>query len=205
MIQSKKSLVIALVVAVPMILTACAPVEVQRVDPNQEIALTDRWNAKDSELVATAMIEDMLSFPWIAKHNTRYQQRPTVVIQRVGNESHEEIEVATFINDLKRSLIRSGEVDFVALTQERRMVRKERAENEVHRRAGTGAASGQETGANYALSGVINSFVDSSGGKRVTSYQIDLKLIDMETNLEVWNGQKKIQKLQTKNKFLGIL
>ncbi len=121
MIQSKKSLVIALVVAVPMILTACAPVEVQRVDPNQEIALTDRWNAKDSELVATAMIEDMLSFPWIAKHNTRYQQRPTVVIQRVGNESHEEIEVATFINDLKRSLIRSGEVDFVALTQERRM------------------------------------------------------------------------------------
>ncbi len=204
MIQQGKCFVLALVVALPMIFTGCAAVEVQRVDASKEIALTDRWNAKDSELVATAMIEDMLSFPWIAKHNTRYQQRPTVVIQRVGNESHEEIEVATFINDLKRSLIRSGEVDFVALTQERRRVRKERAENEVHRRAGTGAASGQETGANYALSGVINSFVDSAGGKRVTSYQIDLKLIDMETNLEVWNGQKKIQKLQKKNKFLGI-
>jgi len=35
----------------------------------------------------------------------------------------------------------------------------------------------------------------------VTFYQVDLKLVDMESNIEVWNGQKKIQKLQEKSKF----
>jgi len=28
-----------------------------------------------------------------------------------------------------------------------------------------------------------------------------MKLVDMESNIEVWNGQKKIQKLQEKSSF----
>ena len=41
-----------------------------------------------------------------------------------------------------------------------------------------------------------DSIVDEAGKKRVTFYQVDMKLINMESNREVWNGQKKIQKLQ---------
>ena len=57
---------------------------------------------------------------------------------------------------------------------------------------------GQETGANFALSGSINSFVDQLDDTRVTSYQVDMKLIDMTTNREVWNGQKKIKKVMSR-------
>jgi len=45
---------------------------------------------------------------------------------------------------------------------------------------------------------VINSYVDQLKDKRVTYYQVDLKLIELLTNREVWIGTKKIQKLMTK-------
>jgi hypothetical protein len=47
----------------------------------------------------------------------------------------------------------------------------------------------------------LNSIVDQVGGDRVTFYQVDMKLIDMANNREVWNGQKKIKKLQEKGGF----
>ena len=56
-------------------------------------------------------------------------------------------------------------------------------------------------GFDFAISGSINSIVDQVGGDRVTFYQVDMKLIDMANNREVWNGQKKIQKLQEKGGF----
>lgn len=182
-------------------LTACQTVSVARVDSNQEIALTDKWNDKDSQLTAQAMIEDMLTFPWIADHQRQKNRRPTVIIQRIRNKSHEHIATETFINDLKRAMIRSGQVDFVASSDVRADVRTERADQELNASIDTQAEMGEETGADYALSGSINSTVDQLNGKRVTSYQVDLRLIDMTSNREVWNGQKKLKKLQERSRF----
>lgn len=181
-------------------LQGCASKKISRVDSNQEIALSDRWNDKDSQLVAEEMIKDMLSFPWAADFElANGGQKPTVIIQRVTNKSHEHISAETFINDLKRAIIRSRKAQFVAGGGERERLRDERKDQELN--AAQAKQMGNETAADFALSGVINSFVDQSGGDRVTSYQVDLKLINMETNVEVWNGQKKIKKFQEKSSF----
>ena len=183
-------------------MAGCSSVEVSRISGDQEVALTDRWNDKDSELVSTEMISDMLSFPWRRNYSaTASKPVPTVIIQRIRNKSHEHIVVEAFVNDLKRQLIRSGSVDFVSSGAERRDIREERRDQELNATASTAKQMGQETGADFALSGSINSFVDQLDGKRVTAYQVDLKLIDMTTNREVWNGQKKIKKLQEKKRF----
>ena len=55
-------------------------------------------------------------------------------------------------------------------------------------------AWGREHGADYMLSGVINSIEDQEGGEKIAFYQIDLSLIDLERNTKVWQGQKKIKK-----------
>lgn len=169
---------------------------VERVDPNQEIALTDRWNDEDSRLVAKEMMQDMLTFPWLSRYNMSVDdaRRPTVIIHSIRNKTSEHIPSETFINDIKRELLRSGEVDFVVSGDERDEVREERRDQELNASSETQAQMGQETGANFALSGSINSFVDQLDDTRVTSYQVDMKLIDMTTNREVWNGQKKIKK-----------
>jgi len=182
------------------LLTACGGTRVNRVDAGQEIALTDKWNDKDSQLVSEEMIGDMLSFPWIRDFKrANGGDKPTVIIQRVRNKSHEHISAETFLNDLKRAIIRSGDARFVASSDERADVREERADQELN--AKNAKTMGNETAADFALSGSINSFVDQLDGDRVTTYQVDLKLINMETNEEVWNGQKKLKKLQEKSSF----
>ena len=98
-------------------------------------------------------------------------------------------------------MLRSGKVDFVANSELRKDIRAERADQELNARAETQAPMGEETGADYALSGTINSIVDELDGKRVTSYQIDLRLINMRSNREAWNGQKKLKKVQERSKF----
>lgn len=185
-------------------LSGCGGVKVNRVDPQKEIALTDRWNATDSRLVSEEMIDDMLSFPWISRweqDNPGRMRQPTVIVLSVTNRSHEHIEVNTFINDLRRAMTRSGRVDFVAGGDVRDEIRAERKEQEFNATAETAAKLAAETGANFALSGSIDSWVDQLKGDRVTNYQIDLRLIDIQTNREVWSGQKNLQKHQKRSKF----
>jgi len=177
----------------------CATNKVSRISANEEVALSDRWNAKDSELVANEMIDDMLSFPWARDFELDNNRRPTVIISRIRNKSHEHIAIDTFVNDIKRAIIRSGRADFVAAGEEREAIREERRDQELNAR--NAKEQGQENAADFALSGAVNSIVDQVGGDRVTFYQVDMKLIDMENNREVWNGQKKIQKLQEKSSF----
>lgn len=184
------------------LITGCASksTRVSRVDTNTEIALTDRWNDKDSQLVSEEMIQDMLSFPWIRDFRANNNgDKPTIIIQRVRNKSHEHISAETFLNDLKRAIIRSGDAYFVASGAERSDVRDERADQEIN--AANAKQMGNEQAADFALSGSINSFVDQLDGTRVTTYQVDLKLINMENNIEVWNGQKKLKKLQEKDSY----
>lgn len=190
-----------LLIACSITLAGCKSTEVRRVDASQEVALSDKWNGKDSQLVSEAMINDMLSFPWVKEHLAKHGNRPTIIIQSVRNKSHQHIAVDTFLNDLKRSILRSGQADFVASADIRDEIRNERKDQELNASLETQKEMGQEHGADYALSGTINSFLDEQGGSRVTFYQVDLRLIDMTTNREVWNGQKKIQKVQERSRY----
>lgn len=190
---------LAALVGLSVLITSGCSTKVSRLDEGVEVALSDRWNAKDSELVANEMINDMLSFPWARDFQFDHNKRPAVIVQHIANKSHEHIAIDTFINDIKRAVIRSGRAEFVVGGDERDNIREERREQELNSR--NAKAQGQEDAADFALSGSINSIVDQVGKQRVTFYQVDLKLIDMETNREVWNGQKKLQKLQQKKAF----
>jgi uncharacterized protein (TIGR02722 family) len=178
----------------------CSTQKVQRVDAQKEIALTDKWNDEDSRQVSNEMIQDMLSFPWARDFSAvNSGKKPTIIVLNVRNKSHEHIAVDTFTNDIKRAIIRSGQASFVAGGDERLDLRGERKDQELNARDAKRQAN--EKAADYALSGSINSIVDQVDGDRVTFYQVDLKLIDMESNIEVWNGQKKIKKLSERSSF----
>ena len=202
--QTSKSILVAvLVLGTVVFVNGCGKsVEVARVDSGKEIALTDKWNDEDSRLVAEEMINDMLSYPWISQFNQRFPgKEPLVTVQRVRNKSHEHIAVDTFVNDIKRAVIRSGKAGFIATLEERQDTRAELADQDMNASADTRMEMGEEDGANFALSGTINSIVDQLDGQRVTYYQVDLKLINLQTAREVWNGSKKIKKFMERKSF----
>jgi len=179
-------------VAALAILTGCAT-EVKRMDVGEVKDISGHWNDTDSRLVAEEMIRDCLSRPWLTRAS-QGGKSPTVIVGTVRNQSHEHIATDTFVENLQRELINSGKVEFVASKGERGDVRDERLDQDTNAAEETRKAHGQETGADFMLSGSINSIQDKEGGKSVVLYQTNLKLLNMKTNQIAWNGEKKIRK-----------
>jgi uncharacterized protein (TIGR02722 family) len=180
--------------AILLLCAGCATTQVRRMDVNEVKDLSGRWNDTDSRLVAEEMVQDSLARPWIVNAQMRKGAPPTIIVQSVRNNSMEHINTDTFVEDLQRSLINSGRVQFVANSFERGELRAERVDQDTNASDATRKVHGQETGADFALSGTINSVQDRDGGESVVLYQVNLKMIDVQSNHIVWNGQKKIKK-----------
>lgn len=174
-------------------LVACAPT-ITREDPNSVKDLSGNWNDTDSRKVSQEMIQDVLSQRWLSKFTAKKNQMPTVIVGKVRNLSHEHINTRTFIADIQRALINSGEVSFVASSEERGEIRSERKDQDLHASEATRKAMGNEAGADFMLQGTINTIIDAIKGEQVRFYQVDLTLIDLSSNRMVWAGQQKIKK-----------
>ena len=175
-------------------LSGCGGTKVERMDVTEGKDISGSWNDTDSRLVAEEMIRDCLSRPWLAKASSKGGKAPTVIVGTVRNQSHEHIATDTFVEDLQRELINSGKVEFVASRDERGEVRDERLDQDTNSTEESRKAHGQESGADFMLSGIISSIQDKEGGQAVMFYQTNLKLVDMKSNGISWNGQKKIKK-----------
>jgi len=186
--------------ALMFLLAACNPT-VSRVESDSVTDLSGNWNDTDSRLVAQEMIQDVLSRGWLSKFNRANGKAPTVIVGTVRNLSHEHINTRTFIADMERELINSGEVEFVASAKDREEIRSEVKDQDLHATEESRKAMGQEIGADFMLQGTINSIVDAVSGEQARFYQIDLTLIQLGTNRKVWVGQKKIKKTVEKGGF----
>lgn len=189
---------IAALLLVPFVF-ACSP-SVKRVETNLVKDVSGGWNDTDAQMVAQEMITDCLQGGWYNKYLTRKGKEPVVIVGTVVNNSSEHINTGVFVEEMQRALINSGKVEFVASKNERGEVRAERLEQDEFASEETRKAFGREVGADFMLSGVLNSVVDKSGSKALVFYQANLKLINIETNQIVWNGQKQIKKYVKRSK-----
>jgi uncharacterized protein (TIGR02722 family) len=183
------------------VLSACGT-KVERLDESKAVDLSGGWNDTDSRAVSQEMIQDSLSRPWLQEFRGRPgQTRPAVIVGEVRNLSHEHINTNTFTLDLERSLINSGKVDFVATKDERKGIRDERKDQDLNSREDTRNAMGRELGADFMLTGTINTIVDPNGSEQLLFYQVNMTLISLKDNRKVWVGQKDIRKLVTRSKI----
>ncbi len=184
-------------VTAAMVLGACAT-KVERMEVEEVQDLSGQWNDTDSRLVSEEMIADVLSRPWRSAFEQQNGKLPTVIVGGIRNLSQEHINVNTFVRDMERALINSGQVSFVASSEERGEIRGERMDQDLHAREDTRKPMGQEIGADFMLKGEINTIIDKEGKRQVRFYQVDLTLISLADNRKVWVGQKKIKKFVTK-------
>lgn len=189
-------LVVMIALAYASILSSCADRKVSRVNTNEVIDLSGRWNDTDSRLVSEEMTQDLLGAKWLPVYESQHNnKRPVVVVGTVMNKSHEHINSETFIKDIEKAIIRNGSVRLVQAGEKRQELRTERDEqNQGYTSADTAKKWGLELGADFMLQGTINSIVDSYKKEKVVYYQIDLELTNLETNEVVWMGDKKIKK-----------
>ena len=187
-----------LLLAVPFVF-ACSP-KVKRVETNLVKDVSGGWNDTDAQMVAQEMITDCLNSGWYSKFVNKAGKEPVVIVGSVVNNTMEHINTGVFVEEMQRALINSAKVDFVASAAERGEIRTERLDQDEFASEETRKAFGKEVGADFMLSGVLNSVVDKADSKALVFYQANLKMINLETNQIVWNGQKQIKKYVTRSK-----
>jgi len=181
-------------VTIAILVIGCGGKTVSRVDPDTTIDLSGYWNDTDSRLVSEEMISDALGANWYTDYMQGEGDKPTVIVGTVRNKSSEHIAVSTFIGDIERAFVNSGRVRVVATAEERGELRDERMDQGQFASDDTIKKFGREHGADFMLIGTISSILDQEGGDQVRAYQVDMTLVDIETNEKTWIGQKKIKK-----------
>ena len=199
--KTRIALTALLAIVAAMALGCSSKKVVTRVDTGEVIDLSGRWNDTDSRLVSEEMISDCLSRPWKMQHATDTGKRPVIIVGVIRNKTTEHIAVGTFVGDIEKSFINSGDVDIVASPEERKQVRDERGDQQKYSSEASMKEWGREVGADYMLGGVINAIEDQEKGEKVIFYQVDLNLIHLETNRKVWLGQKKIKKFVARKAY----
>jgi hypothetical protein len=198
--------IISLLVVITIILTlGCAQQTrtVARISTDEVTDLRGDWNDTDSRLVAENMVKDLLYRPWLSNFVSDEDRQPVVIVGTVRNKSTEHIQTETFVKDIERELVNSGQVEFVADAKARDEIRKERMEQQSFASDDTAKRLAAESGADFMLQGTITSNVDAIDGKEAKFYQVDLELINVESNKKVWIGSKEIKKFvqKAKNKW----
>lgn len=161
---------------VVLALTACATSMLQR--PLETSGdLSGRWSDTDSRVTAEAMVKEALAQPWPRRFTQVNGRKPVVNVGPVVNRTDEQLNTQTFVKDLERTLGNAGQVQFVANTGQR-----------------------QESGADFMLQGVMTTLMGEPDGTQAVFYQVDLELIDLASEVKVWQGQKKIKKVVERRK-----
>jgi penicillin-binding protein activator len=194
---------IGIVTLVLLSLAGCAQeTRITRVDSGVVTDLSGRWNDTDSRIVAESMVKEALEYPWLNNFSSSKRRQPVVVVGTIQNSSHEHINVNTFVADLERELTNSQKVTFVAGKGDREELRTERKEQAMYAREDTQKAPGKEIGADYMMKGTIATILDEVDGTKAVFYQVDLQMVDLESNAKVWFGQKKIKKVVEKKRTI---
>ncbi len=182
---------------------SCVSRKIERTSVDTVTDLSGRWNDTDSRLVSEQMIHDMLSRSWIDEFRAVKNKKPAIIAGYVKNRSSEHIETTTFVKDIERALINSGKASVVASSSERNQIRAERLDQQSSASLETIKQLGEEIGADFILIGLIVTQNDALDKKSTVVYQVDLELINIETNAKSWIGTKKIKKLITQRSIRG--
>ncbi len=185
-----------------LVLGACASgPRVTRTASDEVIDLSGFWNDTDSRMVSEEMIGDSLKRAWIDDWRGATGEKPTVIVGSVRNRSSEHINTHTFSKDLERAFVNSGRIRVVAASDERGGLRDERLDQLRNSTIDTAKSMGKELGADFMLIGSIDTIIDAAGGTNLRFYQVDLELVNLESNEKVWIGQKKIKKLVERSRY----
>lgn len=186
----QKVFVVALLV---MVVAGCGR-SVTRINPDQSIDLSGRWNDSDSRMVAQTMIDELLNSDKFKDYAKTLGKKPAIVVGLIKNKTSEHIDADNYIKKVELAIYNSNVADLVESDSFRDKLRQERAEQQDFANPTTAAQWGKETGANLMLFGEMTSETDVYNKKRVVNYVTTLFLTDMETNKRIWYGQKEIKK-----------
>ena len=168
---------------------SCGSTSVKRYDAKDNVKdLSGYWNDNDVNQGSTTLIDSCLKSKRIANFTKTNGRAPVVILGTIRNKSVEHIDTSILSKRFQNVIINDGTLEFVADATQRDELRAEKydqAENAYE----TAKSIGNETAADFMLQGSVTTIVDTEGRQQVRTYQVDMQLIDLETNKIIWSDQ----------------
>jgi len=174
--------------SVVAILSGCAATT-RTLDPNAEQHYDASYDFSDKKQIVRTLTESLLSTPNVS---TEASSKPVIIVYGVDNETSEHINTGGITDDIRLSLIKSGEYRFLN--------RKQRAnaqEETDFQYAGyvppeQRIIEGRQLGANYILSGTLRSIEKKQARqwrlnkKELIYYSMNMELTDLQSGEISW-------------------
>jgi uncharacterized protein (TIGR02722 family) len=163
--------------------------KVSRVDASAQTDISGYWNDTDARIVCKSLIDDCLSSPRVDQAIKAKRGPPKVIVGRFKNDSSEHIDTSIITTIMEETIFNSGKLDFVAGGSTRDELRAERQDQLSNASEATAAAIGNETGADFMLTGSVKAMVERAGNLTVRTYFVTAEMTNIETTDRMWMKQ----------------
>ena len=186
---------LTILASLALIFSGCSSApKVNRVEPDKQIDLSGSWNDTDVRQVCNSLIRDCLNSDSVSSFITQFSAQnngrlPAVIVGAFRNNSSEHIDTTIISKSMEIAIVNSGKLDFVAGGDTRSEIREERDDQQQNASEATASALGNETGANFMLTGAVKMIEDRAGNAAVRSYFVSAELTNIETNRRLWMGE----------------
>jgi len=182
-------------------LSACAN-KVSYGDAGAVETVNTDFGSTDLQQTSVALVDSLLTFEPLVK--VFENRRPVLFIDTVQNKTSEHIDTESITDTISTKLINTGKFRFVDMTK----VNAVKKQYDYQISSGlvseeTAVKVGRQIGAEYMLYGNISSIIKRDSKTKDAYYKVTLKLMDIESGIVEWQGEKEFRKQQSKT-LLGL-
>jgi hypothetical protein len=202
-LSRKLSLQITTVAVTGLLLVGCSgDPKIQYGDATSVETTTLEFGSTDLQTIAATLVDDLVTFPPIVQLTAN--KRPVVFVDTIKNKTTEHIDTEYITDSIQTKLLKSGKFRFVDMTAVRAVQEQMKFQADSGMvDPGKAAAFGKQTGAEYMLYGNMSSIVKRNSSTQDVYYKFTLKLMDLESGLMEWAGEKEIRKTGEKS-FMSL-
>jgi hypothetical protein len=168
--------------------------KVTYLDTRDEETTTVDFGSTDLQRISKTMVDSLLEFGPIVEMTRN--RRPVVFVDQIKNKTMEHIDLESVTNSIRSGIIQSGKFRFVDMNKVDALHEQLRHQNQLSVvDASTAKSFGKQVGADLMLYGSLSSIEKQSGRVKDVYYKFTLNLMDIETGLIEWAGEKEIRKM----------
>lgn len=171
-------------------------------NPNSVDTTSIDFSSTDLQAITKKMTNDMLNSRGVKKITA--MDTPTLFFSNIRNETNEHINTTMLSNTVQTQIVNSGLFQVTDMTQ----IKNIREQLGYQANSGmvdqsTATRIGHNIGSRYMVYGSIQDINNTSVDKDRKSkfFLATLKMLDLKTNIIVWQNEKQILKSQTRSMF----
>lgn len=159
-------------------------------DPNQIEMLSDQFNQNDLQLIAKKMVDSLSG----SRAFARIEGRPVIFVGKMKNSTSEHIDMRSLADKMEVALGRTDKFAFLDKAAREELAQEYEYQASGYVGATSAKAKGQQTGADYMMTGEISSITQEVGRDKLVYYKMTSKLHNIRSGIIEWSDEKELTK-----------